>query len=152
MKKNSFMDLAFEEAKGSPHPSVKVGAVIVSPDGKTILAKANNNFAEGIKKKPGRLKEGEKSLWLMCAEKRAIATARKNLKKNKMISLKGCHLYSTLSPCTTCADDIICEEIKSVSIPYDDVDTYVKVKEKWRKSIMIGEIKLKEAKITLKKI
>lgn len=152
MKNNSFIDLAFEEAKSSPHPNVKVGAVIVAPDGKTVLAKANNNFADGIKKKPDRLKEGNKSLWLMCAEKRAIATARKNLKKNKMISLKGCHLYSTLSPCTTCADDIIHENIKDVNIPYDDVDTYVKLKTKWRKSILIGEIKLKEAGIPLKKI
>ena len=151
-KKNRFIDLAFEEAKSSPHPTVKVGAVVVAADGKTILGKANNNFADHIKKKPERLQQGEKSLWIMCAEKRAIAEARKNLKKNKLKSLKGCQLYSTLSPCTTCADDIILSEIKAVNIPYDDVDLYVKLKEKWRKSIIIGEIKLKEAGISLKKI
>jgi tRNA(Arg) A34 adenosine deaminase TadA len=152
MKKKSFIDLAFEEAKGSPHPTVKVGAVVVAPDGKTILGQSNNNFADGVKNKPKRLKAGEKSMWLMCAEKRALTEARRNLKKNNLQSLKGCHIYSTLSPCTTCADDIISAEIKTVSIPYDDVDLYVQLKEKWRKSIIIGEIKLKEAGIPLKKI
>ena len=151
-KNKRFIDLAFEEAKTSPHPTVKVGAVIVSPDGKTILGSSNNTFAPKIKNKLQRLKAGEKSLWIMCAEKRAIAEARKNLKKNKLDTLKGCHLYSTLSPCTTCADDIICSEIKSVNIPYDDIDFYVKLKEKWRKSILIGEIKLKEAGVILRKI
>jgi len=151
-KKKDFIELAFEEAKGSPHPTVKVGAVIVAPDGKTVIAKANNNFADGVKNKPKRLKAGEKSLWLMCAEKRAIAEARKNLKDHDLESLKGCHVYSTLAPCTTCADDLIYAEIKTVNIPYDDVDSYVHLKEKWRKSIIIGEIKLKEAGITLKKI
>ena len=147
-KKKDFIDLAFEEAKGSPHPTIKVGAVIVAKDGKTVLAQANNNFADGVKNKPKRLKAGEKSLWLMCAEKRAIAAAR----KIHGASLKGCHIYSTLAPCSSCADDIISAEIKSVSIPYDDVDLYVNLKEKWRKSIIIGEIKLNEAGISLKKI
>jgi len=152
MKKKSFIDLAFEEAKNSPHTTTKVGAVIVAPDGQTVLGCSNNNFADKIKKKQERLKKGEKSLWIMCAEKRAIAEARKNLKKHNLTSLKGCFLYSTLSPCTTCADDIIYSEIKSVTIPYDDIDMYVKLQEKWRKSIIIGEIKLKEAGIPLKKI
>jgi dCMP deaminase len=147
-----FIDVAFAEAGASPHPKVKVGAVVTTADGKHILARAYNGFADGIKTKPTRLRDGEKSFWIMCAEKRALNFARRKLKKLGLDSLQGCRLYSTLDPCHTCADDLICAGIGGVFVPDAAHQHHPKLKEKWRKSITVGAAKLHEVKIPVTKL
>jgi dCMP deaminase len=147
-----WINLAFKKALSSPHPKVQVGAVIIAPDGKTILAATHNGFADGVKNQPARLRDGEKSFWIMCAEKRALNSARKNLKKHGLTTLAGCKLYSTLDPCHTCADDLICAGIKGVYVPDAAHQHHPKLKAKWRKSIMVGAAKLRETKIKVTKL
>ena len=83
-------------AGGSPHPSVKVGAVLVDAKGHEIAATANR-FAHGVdRRRPERYEDGSKSLWINCAEQLAFATALR-----KRANLKGATLYVTLEPCAT---------------------------------------------------
>lgn len=143
----SWLALAFVEATRSPHPTVQVGAVVTTPDGKHVLGHACNAFADGVRCSPARLRDGEKSFWIMCAEKRAVAAARKNLKKHGLGSLKGCRLYATLDPCHTCADDLICAGIGKVFVPGEAQQHHPRLKPKWRKSITVGAQKMREAGI-----
>ncbi|MDE2030626.1 MAG: hypothetical protein KGI97_08715, partial [Alphaproteobacteria bacterium] len=49
---------------GSPHPSVRVGAVLVDAKGREIAAAANR-FPHGVdRRRPERYKDGSKSLWI----------------------------------------------------------------------------------------
>src|ERR1700761_2328998 len=60
---------------GSPHPTVKVGGVLVDSKGKEIAA-ASNRFAYGVdRRRPERYRAGHKSLWINCAEQLAMAQA-----------------------------------------------------------------------------
>src|SRR5690348_3595485 len=60
---------------GSPHPHVKVGAVLVDSKGHEIAA-AVNRFARGVdRRRPERYKNGFKALWINCAEQMALMTA-----------------------------------------------------------------------------
>ncbi|NBX73429.1 MAG: hypothetical protein EBZ69_02510 [Alphaproteobacteria bacterium] len=138
-----WFDEAFRAAAHSPHPHVKVGALIINDaEGKkTLLASACNDFAEGVLQRPERLNSGEKSFWLMCAEKRAIHAARTIMPA----SLHPCALYATLDPCHTCADDIIGAGIKTVYVPLRASNHYPELKEKWQKSMTIGAIKMHES-------
>lgn len=129
---------------GSPHPSVKVGAVLVDAKGKEIIAAANR-FAHGLdRRRPERYKSGSKSLWINCAEQMAIAGALK-----KRANIKGATIYITLEPCATCAGLIAELNLKQVCVPVGSLRRYAKLKAKWKASIEIGMIKLAEAGIPL---
>lgn len=131
-------------AGGSPHPSVKVGAVLVDSKGKEIAAAANR-FAHGIdRRRPERYKDGSKSLWINCAEQMAMATALK-----KRATIKGATLYVTLEPCAVCAGLAAELQFKMVCVPVGALRRYAKLKAKWKASIEIGIIKLAEAGIPL---
>ena len=131
-------------AGGSPHPTVKVGAVLVDVKGKEISAAANR-FANGIdRRRPERYKDGSKSLWINCAEQMAIAGALK-----KRASVKDATLYVTLEPCATCAGFAAELGLKMVCVPVGSLRRYAKLKAKWKVSIEIGLIKLTEAGIPL---
>src|SRR5579862_2824122 len=96
---------------GSPHPTVKVGAVLVDAKGK-MIASAANRFAYGVdRRRPERYKEGAKSLWINCAEQMVIAAALK-----KRVALKGAKLYVTLEPCAVCAGIIDELHLKEVYV------------------------------------
>lgn len=125
---------------GSPHPSVKVGAVLV--DGKNReIASASNRFATGVdRRRPERYKDGSKSLWINCAEQLAIAQAL-----NNRANLKDAKLYVTLEPCAVCAGMVSELGIKQVFIPVGSLRRYAKLKAKWKSSIEIGLIKLAES-------
>jgi deoxycytidylate deaminase len=125
---------------GSPHPSVKVGAVLV--DGKNLeIASSSNRFATGVdRRRPERYKDGSKSLWINCAEQLAIAQALK-----KRADLKDARLYVTLEPCAVCAGMVGELGIKQVFIPVGSLRRYAKLKAKWKSSIEIGLIKLAES-------
>lgn len=131
-------------AGGSPHPSVKVGAVLVSATGREIAA-ASNRFAAGVdRRRPERYKDGSKSLWINCAEQMALMQA---LQKRAVI--KGSTLYVTLEPCAVCAGLIAELKIKRVCVPVGSLRRYAKLKSKWKESIEVGMIKLAEAGVEL---
>lgn len=126
---------AEQAAQHSAHPTVKVGAVIVTPDGQHLLATGYNNPPDGIALTPERLRHGEKSLWFMCAEKRALAMAQEHRAKFGLKNLKGCGIYSTLMPCHTCAHDLIQAGIAWVCSPAGAEKNYPKLKRKYRRSM-----------------
>ncbi len=126
---------AYKVAHESQHPTVKVGAVITTPDGQHQLGSSANNPPKGITLTRERLQHGEKSLWFMCAEKRALAAAQNHRDKYGLKSLKGCRLYSTLDPCHTCAHDLIEAGIKLICLPAKARAAYPKLKRKYRRSM-----------------
>lgn len=125
---------------GSPHPSVKVGAILVDAQGKEI-ARAANGFAHGIdRRRPERYENGSRSLWINCAEQMVIAKAVR-----KQADLKGAKLYVTLEPCAICAGLLVECGLREVIVPLSSRRSYAKLKAKWKKSIEIGSSKLTEA-------
>ena len=125
---------------GSPHPTVKVGAVLVSAKGREIAA-ASNRFPHGIdRRRPERYKSGSKSLWINCAEQMAIMQALV-----KRADVKGATLYVTLEPCAVCAGLIAELKLQRVCVPVGALRRYAKLKSKWKESIEVGLIKLAEA-------
>jgi tRNA(Arg) A34 adenosine deaminase TadA len=129
---------------GSPHPSVKVGAVLVGRDGHEI-AIASNRFAQGVdRRRPERYREGSKSLWINCAEQIAITQALR-----KRADLKGAFLYLTLEPCAICAGLIAELRLQQLYVPVGALRRYARLKTKWKNSIEIGLIKLAEAGVRL---
>lgn len=132
---------------GSPHPSVKIGAVLVGGNHKKI-AEAANRFAHGVdRRRPERYKDGTKSLWMNCAEQLAIMQALR-----KRVSLKNAALYVTLEPCAVCAGLIAESGIKQVFVPVGAMRRYARLKAKWKDSIEIGLTKLAEAGVQLTSI
>ena len=129
---------------GSPHPTVKVGALLVDRKGREI-AVAANRFARGVdRRRPERYREGSKSLWINCAEQIAIAQALR-----KRADLKDAVFYLTLEPCAVCAGLIGELRLKRVFVPAGALRRYAKLKPKWKNSIEIGLIKLAESGVQL---
>jgi deoxycytidylate deaminase len=127
---------------GSPHPSVKVGVILVSAKGK-LLAASSNRFPRGVdRRRKERYAENNRSLWINCAEQLAIAAAAR-----KGVSLKGARMYMTLEPCSPCAGVMAEAGIKEAFIPLGALRNYAKLKDKWKPSIEVGQIKMAEAGI-----
>jgi deoxycytidylate deaminase len=127
-------------AGGSPHPSVKVGAVLVSPADRQLAA-ASNRFASGIdRRRPERYASGTKSLWINCAEQVALAEALR-----RGVKVKDARLYVTLEPCAVCAGLIAEAGIREVYVPVGALRRYARLKAKWKHSIEVGMVKLAEA-------
>ena len=125
---------------GSPHPTVKVGAILVDIKGCEIASSANR-FPRGVdRRRPERIKKDSRSLWINCAEQLAIADAAR-----RGIPLKGARLYLTLEPCTICAGLTVEAGISEVFLPVGSLRRYAKLKAKWQKSIEAGLVKLAEA-------
>ncbi len=125
---------------GSPHPTVKVGAVIVDAQGRKIT-ESSNRFARGVdRRRPERYKDNNRSLWINCAEQLAMLEAAR-----KGLALKGARLYLTLEPCTICAGLIVESGISDVLVPLDAHRSYAKLKDKWKPSIEAGLVKMAEA-------
>src|ERR1700757_4642527 len=104
---------------GSPHPSVKVGAVLVDAKGR-MIAHAANRFAHGVdRRRPERYVDGFKSLWINCAEQIVIAAALR-----KGADIKGASLYLTLEPCAVCAGLIGELRIPKVFVPVGALRRY----------------------------
>jgi tRNA(Arg) A34 adenosine deaminase TadA len=131
-------------AGGSPHPSVKVGAVLVDKKGREI-ASAANRFPRGVdRRRMERYKDGSKSLWINCAEQLAIGDALR-----RRADIRGAKLYVTLEPCAVCAGMIAELNLAQVCVPVGALRRYAKLKAKWKNSIEIGMIKLAEAGVTV---
>lgn len=135
------------EKGGSPHPTVKVGAVLVDADGREI-ARGANRFAHGLDwTNPERYEDGSRSMWFNCAEQMVIAKALRD-----KAEIKGAKLYVTLEPCAVCAGLIAECGIKEVYLPDLAVCAYPRLKPKWRKSTEIGLGKLLESGVKVTKI
>ncbi len=129
---------------GSPHPMVKVGAILVGADGQEI-SRASNRFAHGVDQNVAeRYADGSRSLWINCAEQLAIIGAVR-----KQACLKGARLYVTLAPCAVCAGLIAECGICEVIVPKDSDRAHGRLKAKWKKSIAIGQTKLQEAGVAV---
>lgn len=129
---------------GSPHPSVQVGAVLVDAKGRE-MAVSSNRFAHGVdRRRAERTKDGERSLWINCAEQLVLMGA---LRKGKKVA--GAKLYVTLEPCAVCAGLIAELKIAEVYVPIDSMRRYAKLKAKWKDSIEIGLTKLQESGVRL---
>ena len=125
---------------GSPHPTVKVGSILVDAKGREIAASANR-FAHGVdRRRPERTTKDSRSLWINCAEQLAIAEAAR-----RGVPLKGARLYLTLEPCTICAGLTVEAGISEVFLPVGSLRRYAALKAKWQKSIEAGLVKLAEA-------
>lgn len=103
------MEKAIAVSKNSKDPHTKVGACIVNPDNKQIVATGFNDFpmhdsGYSWEKEPNSL--NNKHLYVVHAEVDAII-------KNSM-DVKGCMLYVTLFPCNECAKIIAHSRIKEV--------------------------------------
>ena len=70
---------------------VPVGAIVVSPDGETILARGNNRV----------LRSSDPTAHAEIVALRSAGEALKNYR------LLGCTLYTTLEPCSMCAGAIL---------------------------------------------
>lgn len=124
---------------GSPHPTCKVGAVLVDKCGREIGAAANR-FAKGVdRRRPERYENGARSLWINCAEQFALAEALR-----KQAEVKAATLYVTLEPCAICAGLIVEAGISRVCVPVGALRRYARLKAKWKASIEIGMTKLAE--------
>lgn len=109
-----FFELAKEVASWSKDPEKQVGAVIVSPDARSITL-GYNGFPPGIKD-DGRLYMPEiKNSLSLHAELNAILNASE--------SLQGWTLYVTKAPCLQCALAIIRAKIACVVAPLPEPDS-----------------------------
>jgi len=129
---------------GSPHPNVHVGAVLVDAKGIEIAA-ASNRFAAGVdRRRPERYENGDRSLWINCAEQMVLMSALR-----QHADLRGAKLYVTLDPCAVCAGLIVEAGIKDVFVPVNAKHHYAKLKKKWKNSTDIGSVKLSEGGVRL---
>lgn len=114
-----FNDLWFNHAmlmaKKSKDPRTQVGAVIVSPDSRTLVASGYNGPPRGWPdKKISSLTKEEKALICEHAERNAIYNAARLGAKTE-----NCNIYVTLTPCNDCARGIIQAGIKKVWVPFE---------------------------------
>jgi dCMP deaminase len=135
------MRLAHEVAAQSKDPSTHVGAVLLSPDGKTRYS-GYNRFPAGVpdKKKwwtnrDGSSREFSKYDLACCAEVDAITSARS--------SLHGWTLYITHFPCLSCAKLIALVGIRRVVYEMGQSQVRMDLKaEKVRRLFRIAKVSL----------
>jgi dCMP deaminase len=96
-----FIQMAGLIAQWSKDPSTKVGAILVNPKTRTIVATGYNGLPRNVADATDRMeKRPEKYLWTEHAERNAIYNAARNGQ-----STEGCVLYMNFEPCpcTDCA-------------------------------------------------
>ena len=88
----------------------KVGAVIVAPQAKAILATGYNGLPRNVLDKPNRIEDDfEKLSWTCHAEANAIYNSAR-----VGTAIDGAHIYVTKFPCVQCAAAIVQANIKRV--------------------------------------
>ncbi len=133
-----FMELAHFIAQWSKDPSTKVGAVIVNPKNRRIVATGFNGFPAGVEDSADRLEDRSiKYEMVVHAEQNALMFAGNQA--------DGCTLYVTpLPPCARCAVLIIQSGIRRVVSPTPDLS-----RELWAAQSKISEQMFKESKVDL---
>lgn len=131
-----FLEIAEFISTWSKDPSTKVGAVIADIDNR-IVSTGYNGFPKNVKDTKARYDNRDvKYKIILHAEENAIAYAKRDL--------TDCTLYiSGLPPCAHCASLIIQSGIKKVVVPKQDLP------ERWKESVKLSKMILKEAKVQL---
>ncbi|MET3481598.1 dCMP deaminase family protein [Methylobacterium sp. 1973] len=101
----SFAQLAATKSKDS----TQVGAVLVAPNGRSVLLTAYNGPPAGVDDLPERRERPAKYLYACHAELGLISTAARH-----GIRTEGCTAYVTHHPCSACARTLIQAGIRSV--------------------------------------
>lgn len=121
-----FMRVAMTIAQRSKDPKTKVGAVLVSPDGREISV-GWNGFPAGMTETP--------ELWARPAKYQRVLHAELNAILNAKKDLTGWTLYTTLIPCVQCCLSIVQSRIGRVVFNTDfsmsvDLETSIGLLEK----------------------
>ena len=134
-----FLALADMIASWSKDPSTKTGAVVIGPD-KEIRATGYNGPVRRVYDNiPERMERPTKYDFFEHAERNAVFNACLT-----GVSLKGCTMYCTLTPCTDCARAIIQTGIKAV-ITYEYKSKEDDPKNTWRDKLSYSAQMFKEA-------
>jgi len=100
-----FIQMSGLVAQWSKDPSTKVGAILVNPETRTVVATGYNGLPRGVEDLHDRMeKRPDKYLWTEHAERNAIYNAARNGH-----ATEGCILYMNFEPCpcTDCARAVI---------------------------------------------
>lgn len=128
-----FWNVALEVASWSKDPDGKVGAVLVSPDGRQV-SWGYNGLPKGIADDDRLLDPDIRRLLTVHAEQ--------NARYNCPVRPEGWHLFATKFPCATCAAMVIQSGVVRVVAP----DVY---KGWWHKSQVAGQAILVERGIDI---
>ena len=139
-----FFKRAQEISTWSKEHGKRVGAIIVD-DNNVARSEGFNGFPRGINddvvERHGR-ESGMKYLWSVHAEQNAIFNA-----VNSGTRIKGCRMYVTVFPCTTCAKAAIQCGIKEIIAPEPDFND-----PKWGEEFRVVQEMLEEAGILFRHI
>jgi len=133
-----FMGLAAHIADWSKDPSTKVGAVLVDPRNRRIVATGFNGFPAGVEDRADRLENrAVKYEMVVHAEQNALMFAG--------TQAQGCTIYVTpLPPCARCAALLIQAGIRRIVCPRPQGSP-----EKWAEQGRIAEEMFEEADIEI---
>ncbi len=133
------MELAFLVASWSKDPSTKTGAVIVGPD-KEIRSTGYNGPVRGVNDDvKERLERPTKYDFFEHAERNALYNACLT-----GVSVKGCTMFATHTPCVDCARAIIQSGIQTVITNHLVIDEKTP-QNTWRDKISVSAQMFKEA-------
>ncbi len=134
------LKMAINVASWSKDDSTKVGAVITTQDGRPV-SWGFNGMPMGIDDtNEDRHIRPNKYKWMCHAERNAIDLSSK-------VDLTGCVMFVTFSPCSSCAQSIIQNQIGTIVI--DENSTIDKAPERWQDDMKIALEMLNEAKINI---
>ena len=136
-----FIELARHISQWSKDPSTKVGCVVVGED-RQIRSTGFNGFPRGIEDDE-RLSDRSKKYPLIChAEENAIMQAAR-----VGVSLRGCTVFVTWSPCSRCTRSMIQAGITKIVFP-DDQD----IPERWQDDFEIAKAMMAEAGVQVNQV
>ena len=136
-----FIALARHISQWSKDPSTKVGCVVVGED-RQIMSTGFNGFPRGIEDDE-RLSDRSKKYPLIChAEENAIMQAAR-----VGVSLRGCTVFVTWSPCSRCTRSMIQAGITKIVFP-DDQD----IPERWQEDFEIAKAMMAEAGVQVHQV
>lgn len=135
-----FLQLAQLLSSWSKDPSTKVGCVVVGPD-LEIRSTGFNGFPRGVSD-DGRLDDRESKYPIIVhAEENAIMNAARI-----GVSLRGCTLYCTWTPCPRCARGLIQVGVTRVVVPEHEVPV------RWQHEFGLTVDLLQEASVKLEQV
>lgn len=140
-----FLHLAYEVAGWSKDRSTKVGSVIIGPD-RDPRSFGYNGFPRGINDEvDARHERPAKYAWTEHAERNALANC------NRVgIPTKGCSIYITHFPCSSCARMII--QAGLVEVIVDQKSLEDDFAQRWNEDLQVAKEMLEEAAIAIKSV
>jgi len=116
----AFLDMAFTMSKRSRDPSVRVGAVLVSPDHRQVVT-GFNGFARGL---PNRKDWWETRGGDVLGKDTLVRHAEENCLSNTHQDVAGWELYVTHQPCIRCASLCVHHKLSKVFFRLDIKQQY----------------------------